>query len=134
MKKKKGRKRCIMLLIVLLAGAAAACYYGENQKKAEAAQTGQSTVEAGDGQTIIYAQIDSITGNEITIQLLEIPYSKNSETSGEQRDYLIPVGTQVETRLGSITTFSRLTAGDNIAILLEPKEDREEIVKIWIVE
>ncbi len=47
----------------------------------------------------------------------------------------IPVGTEVETKLGTVTTFSRLSNGDIIKMLLQ-KDDTgsNELMKIWIVE
>lgn len=47
----------------------------------------------------------------------------------------IPVGTEVETKLGTVTTFSRLSNGDIIKMLLQ-KDDagNKELIKIWIVE
>lgn len=136
MKKRKSKKGCIILLIILLSGAAAVCYYDKSQREAQAAQAGQSAIEAGEGQSVLYAQIDTIVGNEISIQLLEFSDAEGRisyEMRDEQREYCIPVGTQVETRLGSITTFTRLAAGDKIAMLLAPKDETQEIVKIWIV-
>lgn len=136
MKKRKSKKGCIILLIILLSGAAAVCYYDKSQREAQVAQAGQSAIEAGEGQSVLYAQIDTIVGNEISIQLLEFSDAEGRisyEMRDEQREYCIPVGTQVETRLGSITTFTRLAAGDKIAMLLAPKDETQEIVKIWIV-
>ena len=47
----------------------------------------------------------------------------------------IPVGTEVETKLGTITTFSRLSNGDIIKMLLQ-KDDtgKKALMKIWIIE
>ncbi len=58
-------------------------------------------------------------------------YSETDVTGQMQ----IPVGTEVETKLGTITTFSRLSNGDIIKILLQ-KDDTgsSELMKIWIVE
>lgn len=44
---------------------------------------------------------------------------------------LIPVGTQVTTKLGTVTTFSRLRAGDNVAIVRDKSSG--EIVAVYIV-
>lgn len=52
--------------------------------------------------------------------------------TGESASYQIPVGTDVITQLGVTTTFSRLAAGDVIALLLE--EGTDNILKIWIVQ
>ena len=46
----------------------------------------------------------------------------------------IPVGTQVTTRLGTVTTFSRLAAGDNIKMLVQEEEGEQVILEIWIVD
>ena len=49
----------------------------------------------------------------------------------ETRSFEIPAGTQVITKLGVETTFSRLSAGNIIALLLEKGTDN--ILKIWVV-
>ena len=46
----------------------------------------------------------------------------------------IPVGTQVTTRLGNITTFSRLAAGDHIRMLVQEEDGKQVILKIWIID
>ncbi|MDE6364012.1 MAG: hypothetical protein K2O40_10065 [Lachnospiraceae bacterium] len=47
----------------------------------------------------------------------------------------IPVGTEVETKLGAVTTFSRLSNGDIIKMLLQSDGmGKKELMKIWIVE
>lgn len=46
----------------------------------------------------------------------------------------IPVGVEVETKLGTTTTFSRLSNGDTIKMLLQEDADgNKELIKIWIV-
>lgn len=50
---------------------------------------------------------------------------------GGSRTLQIPVGTPVVTRLGAVTTFSRLAAGESIAVLME--EETENILKVWIL-
>lgn len=47
----------------------------------------------------------------------------------------VPVGTEVETKLGTVTTFSRLSNGDIIKMLLQ-KDDTgdKELIRIWIME
>ena len=64
-------------------------------------------------------------------QAAVMTYSETDVTGQIQ----IPVGTEVETKLGTITTFSRLSNGDIIKILLQ-KDDTgsNELMKIWIVE
>lgn len=58
-------------------------------------------------------------------------YTETDETGQMQ----IPVGTEVETKLGTITTFSRLSNGDIIKMLLQ-KDDTgtNALIKIWIME
>lgn len=51
--------------------------------------------------------------------------------TGEIRSFEIPAGTQVITKLGVETTFSRLSAGNIIALLLE--KGTNNILKIWVV-
>ncbi len=64
-------------------------------------------------------------------QAAVMTYSETDVTGQIQ----IPVGTEVETKLGTITTFSRLSNGDIIKMLLQ-KDDTgsSELMKIWIVE
>lgn len=60
-----------------------------------------------------------------------ITYTETDVTGQMQ----IPVGTEVETKLGTITTFSRLSSGDVIKMLLQ-KDDtgKKALMKIWIME
>lgn len=47
----------------------------------------------------------------------------------------IPVGTEVETKLGAITTFSRLSNGDIVKMLLQSDDvGNKTLMKLWIVE
>ena len=46
----------------------------------------------------------------------------------------IPVGTQVTTKLGTVTTFSRLAAGDTIKMLVQEENGERVILEIWIVD
>lgn len=48
--------------------------------------------------------------------------------------YTIPVGTEVVTKPGSVTTFSRLAAGDMIRCLMQEEDGEAVILKIWIEE
>ena len=55
--------------------------------------------------------------------------------TGKTGQIQIPVGTDVETKLGTITTFSRLSNGDTIRMLMQKNDNGgEELLKIWIVE
>ena len=223
-KKRRRRKRILIVLAVLicfLAAGGGALLFRQRSLRAS-----QETVriEAGEGETITYARIDTIVGNEIEVSLLkeasdgsekeeqteagtqtpdmETPEGNGpaSELSGEDmpdgsgtapeggmpdgsgfapggdmpdgsgfmpddsgfapggdmpdeagfppegnqtdrasyvetgemREWQIPVGTDVITTLGVDTTFSRLSAGDVIAVLTEA--DTDNILKIWIVQ
>lgn len=135
--KKKKKAKCkrvwILSLLLVLIGAAAAFYYQRQQQEVMAAQMGQSAVEAVENQVLRFGDISTITGNEITIKVLKTQNQREYTDTGETMEYRIPVGTDVETRLGSITTFSRLASGDRIAILFDTAEQEEFIRKIWIV-
>ncbi len=65
---------------------------------------------------------DSFTYNGATYNLTE----KSNTT-------YIPVGTDVTTKLGAITTFSRLAAGDNVALVVINDGEEQIIVGIYII-
>jgi len=74
------------------------------------------------GQTNQSADSDTFTYNEITYKLTE-----------ESATAIIPVGTDVTTRLGTVTTFSRLKAGDYIALVIEEVGGAQVITAVYIV-
>lgn len=84
---------------------------------------GKVTMTAGRDEDLIYASLTSVVGNDIVCTMTD---------SGETRNYQIPVGTEVVTRLGTATTFSRLSEGNTVAILL--KKDTDIVKKVWITE
>lgn len=45
----------------------------------------------------------------------------------------IPVGTDVTTKLGTVTTFSRLAAGDYLALILQESEGTSVISAVYII-
>lgn len=45
----------------------------------------------------------------------------------------IPVGTDVTTKLGTVTTFSRLAAGDYVALVMEKDGNEDVIVAVYII-
>jgi hypothetical protein len=59
----------------------------------------------------------------------DISYVLTEET-GEDR---IPVGTKVTTRLGTVSTFSRLRAGDYIALVMDQEDNGQEIYAIYVI-
>lgn len=59
---------------------------------------------------------------------------KSYQVKGEEKSMFIPVGTTVTTQLGKQTTFSRLSAGDIVKLLIETTSEGEEvIVGVWMV-
>ena len=109
------------------------------QKHVFAAQEGQEPV-LENGQSFRYAKITSISGNEMQYAVLE-PQTQTKDKSGAYAEtdktgqMQIPVGTQVETKLGTVTTFSRLAGGDRIKMLLQKDDSGSDVLlKIWIVE
>lgn len=59
---------------------------------------------------------------------------KSYQVKGEEKSMFIPVGTTVTTQLGKQTTFSRLSAGDIVKLLIETTSEGEEvIVGGWMV-
>ena len=55
------------------------------------------------------------------------------EEEGQEQTTLIPVGTDVITRLGATVTFSRLATGENVALIMEEDEGQKVIVKVYIL-
>jgi len=55
------------------------------------------------------------------------------EVTNERVTALIPVGTDVITKLGNVTTFSRLAAGDKVALIVEEEKDKQVIVAVYII-
>ena len=55
------------------------------------------------------------------------------QLTGESVTTQIPVGTDVTTRLGTVTTFSRLAAGDRIALVVEEEGGQQVIMAVYII-
>lgn len=64
----------------------------------------------------------AFTYNNVTYQLTK-------ETVTTQ----IPVGTDVTTRLGTVTTFSRLAAGDLVALVVQEVDGQQVIMSVYII-
>ncbi len=54
--------------------------------------------------------------------------------AGEEITTLIPVGTDVTTKLGAVTTFSRLTAGDMVALVMAKDAEERIITAVYIID
>jgi hypothetical protein len=127
-KKKKKNKIWIILIILLLAIGAGVGYWQYSSINSQAESEEETLPELEDGQEYMYAMITSILGNEMTVNI----YVDNKETDSQQT-WLIPVGTDVVTKLGTTTSFSRLASGDYIRMLVQNSTDSQDILKIWIV-
>jgi hypothetical protein len=127
-KKKKKSKIWIIIIILLIALIAGGAYWYYYTKNVTASEAGETLPELEQGQEYLYARITSILGNEMTATL----YEDERPTDSDQT-WLIPVGTDVVTKLGTTTSFSRLASGDYIRILVQNEPDSQDILKIWIV-
>jgi hypothetical protein len=127
-KKKKKSKIWIIIIILLIALIAGGAYWYYYTNNVTAAEAGETLPELEQGQEYLYARITSILGNEMTADLYE-----DEKAIGTDQTWLIPVGTDVVTKLGTTTSFSRLASGDYIRILVQNEPDSQDILKIWIV-
>lgn len=154
-KRKKRRAVKLVVLLLLLEAAAGIFYYQKRQQAEEENPNAEDAVALEKDQRWLYLQIEEITGNEI--QAVEIKDGVSEAAGGTEKDgtseaaggsergsaqeaggisqtYMIPVGTDVVTKLGSVTTFSRLAAGDVIHCLTQQEGGETVILKIWIEE
>lgn len=115
----KKRRIVIFLVIGILLAAAGVGVWKYRQTQAEETTAQSAEIVLGENQTLEEVQIKTINGNEMTY-----------EQDGETVTALIPVGTTVTTKLGTTTTFSRLSPGNTIQMVLEDGE----IVSIQIVQ
>lgn len=130
-KRKKGRALRSIVLLLLLAAAAGIFYCQKRQQAEEENPNAEETITLEKDQSWLYLEIEEITGNEIQA----VKVSDNApEAEGALQTYTIPVGTDVVTKLGSVTTFSRLAAGDTIHCLMQEEDGEAVILKIWIEE
>jgi hypothetical protein len=58
-----------------------------------------------------------------------VSYALSTET-GED---MIPVGTKVTTRLGTVSTFSRLRAGDYVALVMNLNGNEQVIAAVYVI-
>ena len=148
-KRKRGRALRTIVLLLLLAAAAGIFYCQKRQQAEEENPNAEETVTLEKDQSWLYLEIEEITGNEIQAVKVsggsqetayggrEAVYSGEDnapEAEGNPQTYTIPVGTDVVTKLGSVTTFSRLAAGDTIHCLMQEEDGEAVILKIWIEE
>ncbi len=147
-KRKKRKKKLLIAAVVITILVIIGLFYWYKQiKENESEVESSENIEVGTNQELVLGQITVINGNEMTFDLVE--EAENSETTSdlltstevsvtyivldEERTMVIPVGTDVVTKLGTVTTFSRLASGDVLKILTEKSGDEDVILKIWIV-
>ena len=201
-KKQKNRKKkriAIAVASFLAIGGVCYVYWGKNLQTTE--DQNQVEIIAGVDEEIIFAQLNTVNGNEITYTIAEkgedvavtdssedetmrSPNGKNKGNRGgemadgaggfvqgempdmeggfmmeggavlgssitttdgftyngatynlteEANTTYIPVGTDVTTKLGAVTTFSRLAAGDNVALVVTSDGEEQVILGIYIV-
>lgn len=122
-KKKTGKIIGIAVAFVLVLAAAIGLLSTSKQDSSE-----EIVLESN--QALKQVKIQAIYGNEINGTLIE-----GDTESQELQTWVIPVGTEVVTKLGTTTTFSRLANGDQIQLLTQTLEDGSEtILKVWITE
>lgn len=124
-KKKKNRLWLWLVVAVLILAAGGIWGY---QKSYANQEEKEEEIVLQNNQELVDIRITKMLGNEMTGNIL-------SENREEEKTWLIPVGTEVVTKLGTTTTFARLSSGDTIQMLLQTgEEDSEDILKIWITQ
>lgn len=87
------------------------------------------------GQSLMYVKLTSVIGNEITYVTVEERGETGYQETQQEGQIQIPVGTEVVTKLGTSTTFSRLAGGDILKLLMQETQDGgKEVLKIWIMQ
>lgn len=131
MYRKKKKKAWIWILIglIVILVAGGWVYYKEVVMAAETSEEEEIVLE--EKQEWEYFKITQILGNEMTAAVVQ----EDGEETTESGTWMIPVGTEVVTKLGTTTTFARLASGDTIKVLMQNEDDgTQDILKIWIVD
>lgn len=161
-KKRKLRNRIILVLVLILIVGGIYGYYRWQQYQAALAGEGTDVLALADGEELVCGEVTSIIGNDITITTVDnsvatamqssgtgssggapsgmpsagssgaVSGTAGSSATGESKDYEIPTGTVVTTRLGTESTFSAISSGDVIGIVLESGTD--DILRIQIIQ
>lgn len=95
--------------------------YGENGTK----RPGKSGFSGGMPE----GASEQSTLGSLALQYNGVGYRLTDETA----IVLLPVGTEVITKLGTATTFSRISAGDCLALVTEKIDGEETIMAVYIV-
>ena len=129
-KKKRKRKALTVFLVILgiaLLGGGI-FWYQKRAAQAEENANSEAAVKLSKNQSWKYYSISEIIGNEVTA----VEVDEEGNEKGEAETFLIPVGTEVITSIESVTTFSRLSAGNTIHCLMQDTDEGPVIVRIWI--
>lgn len=129
MYKKKKSKLWVWLLVLVLAVAAGGGFW--YQKSNAKQETKEEEIVLQENQELIHVRITKMLGNEMTGSIVS-----EDKHQQEQQTWLIPVGTEVVTKLGTTTTFARLSSGDTVQMLMQTGEAAADgdILKIWITQ
>lgn len=129
MYKKKKSKLWVWLLVLVLAVAAGGGFW--YQKSNAKQETKEEEIVLQENQELIRVRITKMLGNEMTGSIVS-----EDKHQQEQQTWLIPVGTEVVTKLGTTTTFARLSSGDTVQMLMQTGEAAADgdILKIWITQ
>ncbi|MBO5030722.1 MAG: hypothetical protein J6D08_02350 [Lachnospiraceae bacterium] len=130
----KRNKIVIIILIITIAVTAALSVRIFQQRADKQQSDAEETIVLENGQSFVFAKITAAIGNEISYVIVEEQENGGYQETQEEGQLQIPVGTEVVTKLGTSTTFSRLANGDVIRLLMQQTQDGEEVIKIWIVD
>ncbi len=127
-KKKKNKTWIFLVLLILVVATGGGAYkYQQAQAQQEAEEEEIVVLE---NQELIQVRITEVLGNEMTGSIIT-----EENVQGEQKTWMIPVGTDVVTKLGTTTTFARLSSGDTIQMLMQKDGAEDEcILKIWVTQ
>jgi hypothetical protein len=74
-----------------------------------------------------------VSGGKTGVQAALVYDNVSYVLSVETREDMIPVGTEVMTRLGTVSTFSRLRAGDYVALIMDQDGDKQVIASVYVI-
>lgn len=131
----KRYKATVVFIILLIVAISIITYVIKTKPKASEQTDTREVITLEDGQSLIYVKLTAVIGNEITYVIVEEQGDSTYRETQQEGQLQIPVGTEVITKLGTSTTFSRLASGDIVRLLMQKtQESEEEAVKIWIVQ